>query len=119
MKIFFKLLIAFCIVSLLAAKSFSQTSDKNRIEVVFTHKMKNDDLVKIKETLLKKNIQLEFVRTRFDGSGYLVALAFKVNCNDGFKGDASNPDLTRYKKRFGFYREYKKNVKSPFGVGFI
>ena len=114
-----KLVVMLFATTLLSVNSFSETNDKNLIKIVFTHKMKLDDLMKIKGTLLKKNIQLDFIQTRFDSSGYLTALQFKVDCNDGFHGEASNPNFIHFTKRFGFYRDYGKKAKSPFGVGFI
>lgn len=107
------------IAFLFSVNSFPQINYKNRIEIVFTHKMKQEDLMKIKEDIQKKNIQLDFVQTRFNDSGYLISLAFKVDCKDGFHGEASNPDLNKFTRHFGFFRDYNKKAKTPFGVGFI
>jgi hypothetical protein len=120
MKQIFKTLTPFILLFLIAFNSYSQTPKQKlqKVKVLFTSKMTKDDLEKIKSTLLEKSIQLELVQTEFDKNGHLTSLKFKVDCKDGFKGEASNADFNK-NKRFGFFRDYSKKAKSPFGVGFI
>lgn len=115
-----KTLILFLLPFAIAFNSFSQISnqDPKKVEILFNGKMTKSDLSKIKSSLEKQNIQLNFVKTEFDKEGHLTSLKFSVDCNDGFKGDASNSDFSK-SKRFGFFRNYDKKAKVPFGVGFI
>jgi len=89
-----------------------------RIEIVFTDNMTQLDLEKIKIGLKKINITLNFDRLEFkQNNGKLANIKYSVDCNDGFKGSASL-SITKEKK-IGFYRDYNKDVISPFGVGNI
>ena len=56
---------------------------------------------------------------QFDENNKLTSIDFEVNCNDGFKGHLSidNLNSTNKNKRLGFYRDYSKNTKYPFGTG--
>lgn len=99
------------------APSISQQSQK-KIEILFTPKMKRADLMKLKSSLLKKNIQLDITEARYNASGFLTYLDFYVDCRDGFKGGAGT-NISTNTRRFGFYRDYTKDADSPFGVGFI
>ena len=89
-----------------------------RIEIVFTDNMTQRDLEEIKIGLKKINIALNFDRLEFkQNNGKLAYIKYSVDCNDGFKGSASL-SITKEKK-IGFYRDYNKDVNSPFGVGDI
>ncbi len=89
-----------------------------RIEIVFTDNMTQRDLEKIKIGLKKINIDLNFEELEFNQNiNKLAYIKFSVDCNDGFKGSASL-SVTKEKK-IGFYRDYNKDVNSPFGVGEI
>lgn len=89
-----------------------------RIEIVFTDNMTQRDLEKIKIGLKKINIDLNFDRLEFkQNNSKLAYISYSVDCNDGFKGSASL-SVTKEKK-IGFYRDYNKDVNSPFGVGEI
>lgn len=93
------------------------TNKPSRIEVVFTRQMRFNDLVKIKLDLGDQGISLDYQSLAFDAQGGLAALSFRVNCNDGFSGSASNSSLAGG-GTFGFYRDYS-NVNNPFGAGAI
>jgi hypothetical protein len=112
--------VSFILLCLMINKSFSQDVSKSRtnVEVLFTATMTRDSLEKIKASMKEKNIQLEFLETEFDKDGHLKMLSFRVNCNDGFTGQAANKDFSK-NKRFGFFRNYGKKAKTPFGVGLI
>ena len=91
---------------------------KKKIEIIFTPKMKKADLMKLKASLLKKNIQLDITQARYNASGFLTYLDFYVDCRDGFKGSAYT-NISKNTKRFGFFRDYTKDAEVPFGVGFM
>lgn len=88
---------------------------KERIEVVFTNKLTFDDLVKTKADLKAKNITLVYQKIEFDKENHLSAISIFVDCNDGFKGNASSKPLTNDKK-VKFHRDFSKGSKSPFGI---
>ena len=90
--------------------------DKQRIEVSFTRKMQFNDLVKLKLDLAEAGITLQYQLLEFDRFGGLKALDFRVNCNDGFSGGDKHTTILN-NTRWGFYRDYRPNVESPFGTG--
>ena len=90
--------------------------DKQRIEVSFNRNMEFNDLVKLKLDLAEKGITVQYQLLEFDESGGLKSLDFKVNCNDGFSGGAKNSKIHNH-TRWGFFRDYRPNVESPFGTG--
>src|SRR5687768_208792 len=97
---------------------FAKESDgeKSEVQVIFNRQLEFNDLVKIKLDLSQKGITINFQKLVFDESGKLKSIDFKVDCNDGFSGSASESNLTN-QSRFGFYRNYSKEAKSPFGTG--
>ncbi|OEK06385.1 hypothetical protein [Roseivirga misakiensis] len=109
------------LVSLLSAdlpiKQSQSESNKENIEVVFDRKMTFDDLAEIKADLKKKEVELSYSRLSFDDNGMLKAISFKVDCGDGFKGEARKSSLGY--NDFGFFRNYDSGVRVPFGVGLI
>jgi hypothetical protein len=107
---------------LLFASSFKTASndqtangDQPKIEVVFNSQMKIDDLVKIKSDLSQKEIVLNYRKLEFDENGKLCLINFYVDCKDGFKGGAES--TLSNQRRFGFYRDYSKDVATPFEAG--
>lgn len=62
------------------------------------------------------NTGSDYQLLEFDETGGLKSLDFKVNCNDGFDGQAKSTQIYN-NTRWGFYRDYSPNVKSPFGTG--
>jgi hypothetical protein len=87
----------------------------SKIEVRFNHQLVFNDLALIKLNLAQKGITLEYKYLKFDDAGKLVAISFTVDCNDGMRGSADNDKVTN-DSRIGFYRDYNKEAKSPFGV---
>jgi len=95
------------------------TSNKNQIiKIIFSNKMTFDELAKIKKDLHQKHIDLTYKMMAFDENNHLSKIDFEVNCNDGFKGGAA-ADHLKNNSTFGFYRDYSRNSKSPFGTGGI
>lgn len=90
--------------------------ENDKIEVSFTKKMNSSDLIKIKKSLALKGIVIVYKSFYFDKNGGLKSLSFSVDCNDGFKGGASNNDIN-IQTKWGFYRDYSENAESPFGTG--
>ena len=94
----------------------SRPGDKDRIEVSFNSKMEFNDLVKIKLDLAEAGITIQYRLLEFDEQGGLRSMDFKVDCNDGFSGGARSTEISN-QTRWGFYRDYRENVESPFGTG--
>jgi len=94
---------------------------KDRIEVAFTNDLTFDSLVYIKNDLKTKGIIIYYKKIEFDDKNQLQSIDCEVNCRDGFSGSFGVAFLstTNMNKRMGFYRNYLKNAKSPFGTGLI
>jgi hypothetical protein len=87
----------------------------SKIEVRFNHQLTFNDLALIKLNLAQKGITLEYKYLKFDDEGKLVAISFSVDCNDGMRGSADNDKVTN-NSTIGFYRDYNKETRLPFGV---
>ena len=87
----------------------------NRSQVTFHRKLQFNDLVKIKLDIAEKGISLNYDRLAFDENGGLSQIAFRVDCNDGFKGTAHSHQIFNQSKT-GFYRDYDDAASSPFGT---
>ncbi len=85
---------------------------KERVVLAFTQSAKAEEIEKA-IIRLKNEAKIDFVFEENDDE-----ISFKVDCQDGFKGNYSE-NLGNSKRTIGFYRIYAKNVKSPFGVGKI
>jgi hypothetical protein len=94
----------------------NRPENKGRIEVSFNRKMEFNDLVKIKLDLAEAGITIQYRLLEFDDHGGLKSLDFRVDCNDGFSGSAKNTEIIN-QTRWGFFRDYRENVESPFGTG--
>lgn len=111
------ILVVFAIASGFTLDATENRSEgKDRIEVSFTRKMEFNDLVKIKLDLAEAGITIQYRLLEFDDQGGLKSLDFRVDCNDGFSGGAKSTEIFN-QTRWGFYRDYRKNVESPFGTG--
>lgn len=120
MKFFFSILLVCCMVLSLSSFNLSSKQQKandtpSKIEVRFNHQLVFNDLALIKLNLAQKGITLEYKYLKFDDAGKLVAISFTVDCNDGMRGSADNDKVTN-NSTIGFYRDYNKETKSPFGV---
>ncbi|HRI21831.1 MAG TPA: hypothetical protein PLA68_12800 [Panacibacter sp.] len=91
-------------------------SNEQRIEIIFNHHLIFNDLVKIKLDVSEQGIVLNYKKLGFDDNGKLISIDFFVDCKDGFSGNASSDKVTD-RSHFGFYRDYTKNSKFPFGTG--
>lgn len=113
----FPVLVVFAIVSGFTFDGVDNgPEDKGRIEVSFNRKMQFNDLVKIKLDLAEAGITIQYKLIEFDDYGGLKALDFSVDCNDGFSGGDKNTNILN-QTRWGFFRDYRENVKTPFGTG--
>jgi len=92
------------------------TIEEDLVEVAFDSTIDKDDLILIQSKLSEKEIDIIYEKMTFNDNGKLFSISFEVNCNDGFKGAASQMFLTET-IRVGFIRDYKKDVKKPFQVG--
>ena len=120
MKQFYSiLLLTALLVSVSSFKSANNDNRSNgnqpRIEVVFNRQMDFNHLVKLKLDLSQKGIVLNYNKLEFDKEGKLQFINFSVDCNDGFKGGAER--RLSQQGRFGFYRDYSKDAKTPFEAG--
>ncbi|MDQ2656427.1 MAG: hypothetical protein M3Y60_03325 [Bacteroidota bacterium] len=120
MKTLFKSLPILVVFAIASGFTFDTTNntpeDKGRIEVSFNRKMEFNDLVKIKLDLAEAGITIQYRLLEFDEQGGLKALDFTVDCNDGFSGGDKSTEIFN-QTRWGFYRDYRANVESPFGTG--
>lgn len=94
---------------------------KDRIEVAFTNDLTFDSLVYIKNDLKTRGIIIYYKKIEFDDKNQLQTIECQINCRDGYSGSfgASFLSTTNMNKRMGFYRNYLKNAKSPFGTGLL
>jgi len=97
-------------------------STENRLEVVFSNSLTLDSLITIKNKLKNKGILLKYKKLEFDNTDHLSGISGEVIFyKDGNRGnfamymlDSANKD-----KNIGFYIDYSKNAKIPFGIGTI
>jgi len=92
-----------------------------RIQVAFTNELTFEGLISIKNDLNTIGITINYKKIEFDKNNQLLSINCEVDCNDGFKGAFSIGSLNSInkEKRIGFYRDYSKESKSPFGTGLI
>lgn len=76
------------------------------------------ELRKISDELKqKRNIDVDYSQSDFQGNGEINNLVLKVNSNDGYSGEAKITSTGLKMKSFGFIRDYSKNAKQPFSIG--
>ena len=111
-------LLVFFIASGFGSKTITGiiNTEKEQIVVSFNRHLKFNDLVKIKLDLAEKGISIDYKLLEFDENGGLKSLEFKVDCNDGFSGNAKNTKIYN-NTNFGFFRDYSDTAKVPFGTG--
>jgi len=123
----------FIIPSRIIAQSSSNESSKSltikynadksikRIEMVVSHKLTLDSLIRIKTILAEKGITVNYKKIDFDDDNKLISIDCEVNCNDGYSGSFGVGLLETLSKneKVGFYRDYSKKAYSPFGTGGI
>lgn len=125
------LVISFLVVSILDTHAQSEKPEKmealiieyskdnslKRIEAAFTHSLTMDSLIRIKKVLKGHGITLTYRKLEFDKNDRLTAIDGRVDFNNGFSGTWATNALKNNKKRSGFFRDYRKGVKYPFGTG--
>ena len=109
-------------VSARADKTVTGKDDKNdakgKFQILFNENVGFTELVMISEHCAKNGIVLSYKIIEYNDDGKLKRLSFRVDCQDGFSGSASTDRLVDNIK-FGFFRDYRKGVSTPFGVGAI
>lgn len=100
---------------------FNEDNSIKRIEVAFTNNLTLDSLISIRNELKIRGITVNYNMLEFDSSNHLLKIDCWVNCNDGYSGAFGIGELNteNKNKRIGFYRDYSKNSKYPFGTGGI
>ena len=91
-----------------------------RVEAAFTHNLTLDSLVQVKQELQNIGITIHYKKIEFDVHNLLISIDCQVISNDGFSGSFGIEKLNMLSdKKFGFYRDYSPNSKSPFGTGLL
>ena len=108
------LLLAFVCLALPALNA--QTA--RRVEAYFSNTHTQSDLMNIKAELGAQKILLDYTHTAFDADGRLTELAFTVDCQDGFKGNASTKHVpSAGEPKFGFFRDPRPGAVTAFQAG--
>lgn len=112
-----RLLFFSLLIFALPVAGFSQR--KGMVREYFTSKDDNNELMTLKKNLLDSyNIQLDFELLKFDQNGRLREIAFSVDFRNGMKCSCG-PVVVSKKKEYGFFRNYRKKAKTPYGCGKI
>lgn len=112
-----RLLFFFLAIFILPSFAFSQR--KALVKEYFTSKDDNKELMNLKKNLLNSyNIQLDYELLKFDQKGRLLEIAFSVDFRNGMKCSCG-PVVVGRKREYGFYRDYDKKAKAPYGCGKI
>ena len=91
-----------------------------RVEAAFTYNLTLDSLVQIKRDLQNIGITIHYKKIEFNVHNLLISLDCEVISNDGYSGSFGMEKLNMVgDKRYGFYRDYSPNSKSPFGTGLL
>jgi hypothetical protein len=116
------LLIAFFLlfqVETIAQVKESETTSESKItkvEITYDENTTREELDSAREFLKEEfNIDLSYSKLRFTSDRKLKSITLDVDCNDGFKGSVTSPDVE--KLPVYFYRDFSEDVKKPFGVG--
>lgn len=99
-----------------AAQQPTKSPAADLTEVIFTPKMRMDDLNQLKYDMSRKGISLQYDNVKFNDAGDLVGIKFRVREMNGVKGTAGTDDLLNAEK-FGFRIDRTKGAKAPFVVG--
>jgi len=101
---------------------FNSDRSLSKVAAAFTPEMNFDSLVKMKVDLRSLSIQLDYKKIEFNDDHKLSYVECWVKCDGEDYNGAFGIDLTTWEnreERFGFYRDYSKNAKYPFGTGLI
>jgi|GEM_PF-874873 hypothetical protein len=87
-----------------------------KVEITYDENTTREVLDSDREFLKEEfNIDLSYSKLRFTSDRKLKSITLDVDCNDGFKGSVTSPDVE--KLPVYFYRDFSEDVKKPFGVG--
>jgi len=104
-----------------SCKEFSKTdysTSDTKVYLMLTPNTTASELRKIAvEFKQKRNIDVDFLQSDFNGNGKIKNLVLKVNTNDGFSGEARISSAGLKMKSFGFIRDYAKDAKQKFSIG--
>lgn len=108
----------FVLNSCIKPRETEYSTSSEKAFLVITNATTQFELTKIAaEFKTERNIDVDFSKTKFSSDGTIKKLDFEVNCNDGFRGDATSTAEILQTKNSGFSRNYRKNGKDAFVMG--
>lgn len=94
----------------------STESEITKIESTYDGRSTKANLEEdIKFLKLELNIDLTYSNLKLESDGTIKSITLKVDCNDGFSGSVSSPDLET--QPIYFFRDFAENSETPFGIG--
>jgi len=110
-----------CFITLLGCTKEKQTQYSVNSEEVFlvvTENTTKEELVQIAaEFKERRNIDIDFSKSKFSDNGKILDLDLKVDCNDGFKGTTAGSSVSFRLNNYGFSRDYSPESKRAFHIG--
>ena len=89
-----------------------------RVEITYDENTTREELNSDREFLKQEfNIDVSYSMLKFTLDRKLKSITLDVDCNDGFKGSVTSPNVE--KLPVYFYRDYSEGVEKPFGVGTV
>jgi len=89
-----------------------------RVEITYDENTTREELNSDREFLKQEfNIDVSYSMLKFTSDRKLKSITLDVDCNDGFKGSVTSPNVE--KLPVYFYRDYSEGVEKPFGVGTV
>jgi hypothetical protein len=114
MKVLVLLLLSFVV----SAPEAGLDITEDRVRLTLDRHTSSQELEQFKKDLWeKKEIRLNIVSVQYGLTGKIKFLKISVDCNDGFKGEASSTFLND-SHRIGFSRYYD-DAENPFEIGSI
>ena len=92
-------------------------TDKTKVLLSIDKNTTYEQLSQYKNDLKKLNIDLNIKRIEFDSDNKIKSLKISVDCNDGYKGNATQS--LDGNEKIGFYRIYNDTTSSAFGMNAI
>jgi len=92
-------------------------ADKTKVLLSIDKNMSYEQLNEFKSKLKKLNIDFNIRKIEFDSDNKITKLKISVDCNDGYKGSAT--ESLKDNGRIGFYRIYSDSTTTPFGMNAI
>jgi septum formation inhibitor MinC len=109
------LLIVLCGLLLNIGQTSFLKLSKDEVALSIDHTATDAQLSSFKQQLAKRKIVLDVTGLKRDADQKISYIKISVNCGDGFKGNVGKA-LTEKDATIGFYRSYKVNASSPFGM---